>query len=172
MSSCVTATIDILDLGLADDGVLLTYVVFFIDLIQFDHARIARFLVELLQRIHYFLLLILNAWLLLVDSWQARRLIILILLLTVTVLAMVRQVSVLIGPASLRSFLFDRRVWLLRLLEVVVIGAWQFLLEVCHVLDMIVSDFNPLAIREEDRLHEFWLPLADRGLHATAISRR
>ena len=48
MSNRVAATVDILDLGLADDGVLLTYVGFFIDLIQFNHARIARFLVELL----------------------------------------------------------------------------------------------------------------------------
>ena len=123
MSSCVAATVDILDLGLADDGILLTYVVFFIDLIQFDHARIAGFLVELLQRIHYFLLLILDAGLLLVDSRQAWRLI-LILMLTVTVLTMVRQVSVLISPAGLRSLLFYGSVRFLRRLDVVIIGAW------------------------------------------------
>ena len=127
MSSRVAPTIDILDLGLADDCILLTYMSFFIDLIQFDHARIAGFLVELLQRVHYFLLLILDAWLLLVDSRQARRLVV-ILLLTVTALAMVRQVSVLISPSSLRSLLFGGSVWLLRLLEVFIIGPWQFLL--------------------------------------------
>ena len=123
MSSCVAATVDILDLGLADDGILLTYVVFFIDLIQFDHTRIAGFLVELLQRIHYFLLLILDAGLLLVDSRQAWRLI-LILMLTVTVLTMVRQVSVLISPAGLRPLLFYGSVRFLRRLDVVIIGAW------------------------------------------------
>ena len=134
-------------------------------------------MVELFEGIHDFLLLILsvNAGLLVVDSRQARRLnTILLLVLTVTVLTMVGQVSVLI-PSHLLSLLFDRSIRLLRLLllEVVVVGAWQFLLKVRHVLDMIVSDFNPLAIREEDCFHELWLrPLADCGLHASAVSRR
>ena len=34
----VAATVDVLDLGMANDGVLLTYVHLFIDLIQFDYA--------------------------------------------------------------------------------------------------------------------------------------